>query len=100
MTQQLIEQVTALLFQTGAAHGAYEETELNGVYDDDWHTWYADWALEHGLNQLLHTDFEVSALASLLVEINDAHRQSHSGESWASFTARWLVEKISKLKGD
>lgn len=98
MSQQLIESVTALLFQTGAAHGVYEETQLNGVYDQDWHIWYANWVLEHGLNQLLHTDFEGGVLATLLLEINDAHRHSHSGESWALFTAHWLVEKYQNRK--
>ncbi len=34
-TQQMI---AALPRDTGAAHGAYEERELNGVYDQHWPT--------------------------------------------------------------
>jgi hypothetical protein len=30
-----------LLQETAAAHGEFEKTELNGVYDEDWPTWYA-----------------------------------------------------------
>ncbi|GAB4514876.1 MAG: hypothetical protein OHK0046_17580 [Anaerolineae bacterium] len=90
---QLTEQLTDLLRRTGAAHGVYETNELNGVYDEDWPAWYAAWALENGLNDLLGTGLEAEALASLLVEINNAHRQADTNQSWAQFTAAWLVEK-------
>jgi len=89
----LFEQMKDLLLKTGSAHGVYEEAELHGVYDQDWHLWYAGWALQHGLNDLLQARFDVDTLARLLLEINEAHRQFSHGESWEEFTARWLVEK-------
>jgi hypothetical protein len=87
------QSVEDLLRQTSAAHGVYEETELNGIYDQEWAAWYAAWALEHGLNDLLDSNMNADRLAALLVEINDVHQQANSGENWAQFTARWLVEK-------
>lgn len=87
------EQVETLLRQAGAAHGVYEENELNGVYDQDWAAWYAAWLLEHGLNDLLQTHFETGSFAQTLVELNVAHKQATTGENWAQFTARQLVEQ-------
>lgn len=31
-----------LLTAAAAAHGIHEETELGGVYDENWPEWYAD----------------------------------------------------------
>lgn len=33
--------VLRLLNETAAAHGEYEKTELNGVFDEQWPEWYA-----------------------------------------------------------
>src|SRR5260221_11474975 len=48
-----VEAVSALLSQAEQAHGAYETAELNGVYDQDWPRWYAMYAVEHGLGDLI-----------------------------------------------
>lgn len=85
--------VEGLLRQTGAAHGVYEENELNGVYDQDWAAWYAAWALENGLNDLLNAAWEQPALTARLIDLNEAHKQANTGENWAQFTARHLVEE-------
>jgi len=84
--------VENLLRRTGAAHGVYETTELNGVYDEAWADWYADWALSNGINNLLGTDFTLEQFSRILTEINQAHKQTDRPEDWASFTARLLVE--------
>jgi hypothetical protein len=42
----------ALFRKTEAAHGEYESTQLNGVYDQDWARWYADYALDNGFGAL------------------------------------------------
>jgi len=36
MKDQSEQRLAALLSETGAAHGVYEEGELNGVYDQSW----------------------------------------------------------------
>ena len=51
-----------LLYRTSSAHGEYETTELNGVYDVAWADWYADWAIRNGLNSLIGHEFRRSRL--------------------------------------
>ena len=53
MTTDRIAALEALLAETEAAHGAYETTELNGVYDQEWPRWYAAYAVEHGIGEIL-----------------------------------------------
>lgn len=95
MEAQTIQQIENLLRQAGAAHGVYEENELNGVYDQEWYMWYAAWILENGLNQLLGTAFQTTEFAQILVDLNEAHKQAVSGEDWAQFTARRLHEQYA-----
>ena len=45
--------IEELLKQTSTATGEYETNVLNGVYDQEWAAWYARWAVEHGLNDLV-----------------------------------------------
>jgi hypothetical protein len=42
-------QVESLLIQAEQAHGQYEQTTLNGIYDQDWAIWYANYAINQGL---------------------------------------------------
>lgn len=35
------EVILHLLEEAAAAHGVYETEQLNGVYDEEWPTWYA-----------------------------------------------------------
>jgi hypothetical protein len=87
----------ALLNQTEAAHGVYETTELNGVYDQEWPTWYAAYALDHGLGELLGrpvTALEVEqVLASSWAELQTSNWTSTPAESWAAYTARRMAEQ-------
>jgi hypothetical protein len=36
------EELTSLLKEAEKAHGEYEKTELGGVRDQDWASWYAE----------------------------------------------------------
>ena len=36
------EELTRLLQEAEAAHGAYEKEELGGVRDEQWPAWYAE----------------------------------------------------------
>lgn len=86
-----VQVIAELLSRTGAAHGGYEMTVLNGVYDEAWPDWYAAWAIEHGLNDWLSRSFETQELSQLFYEINEAHKQTDNSLSWAEFTAQKLV---------
>ena len=65
------EAVNALLVQTMEAHGRYEESELNGVYDQEWARWYAAYAVEHGIGSLIGHDVTADQLRQFLSGSND-----------------------------
>lgn len=96
---ELENKIAGLLRRTGNAHGQYESTVLNGVYDVNWAPWYADWAIKNGLNELLGTHFGANALGQLLFEINEDHQREGHGQSWAEFTARRLVQSFASSQG-
>lgn len=81
-----------LLQRTGSAHGEYETTELNGVYDDAWADWYADWAIGKGLNNFLGTSFSTAEFSRVLTDLNEELKKATTEEGWAQFTARRLAE--------
>lgn len=86
----------ALLVQTGKAHGAFEETELQGVYDQEWPRWYATYALEHGLGALVGDDVTVDRLAEFLAGSNVEYEKTEPQlrEPWATYTARRITEEL------
>ena len=87
--------ITALLLETEQAHGAYESTELNGVYDAEWPRWYAAHAVDHGLAQFLGgpvtVDEVADELAAAYAEFDAT--EPKPAEGWATFVARRLVER-------
>ena len=40
------EEMAGLLREAEAAHGVYEREELNGVRDEEWAEWYADYIVD------------------------------------------------------
>jgi hypothetical protein len=91
-----VDALYALLVQTGAAHGTYEETELNGVYDQDWPRWYAGYAIEHGIGDMLGHPVTTDQLAAFLDRSNlDLERiEAERREPWASYTARRIAAEL------
>ena len=90
------EAVNALLLQTEQAHGTYETTELNGVYDQDWPRWYAAYAVEHGIGALVGhpvtTDQVAQFLASTYAEFQQI--EPKPSESWAAYLARRIAAEL------
>jgi hypothetical protein len=91
-----IEALTTLLAQTGAAHGRFEETELNGVYDQEWPRWYAVYAVEHGIGALVGGGVTIDALAAFFASTNvDFERiEPKPSEPWAAYTARRIAADL------
>ena len=85
--------VEALLAETEAAHGNYESTELNGVYDEQWPEWYARYAVEHGIGALLDREISADELARTLSATYQEFQATdpRPTESWQAFIARRLV---------
>lgn len=96
MSASPTEQVNQLLEGAKAAHSEYERTVLNGVYDQDWAAWYAQWIIDHGLNTVLRTTFDAEPLGQLLSDINEAHQQTGRDQPWTAFTADRLVSLASR----
>ena len=91
-----LEAVRALLAETEAAHGLYETTELDGVYDQAWPSWYADYAVEHGIGDLLGQAVTPDALAEFLASAFTDFKENDSQptEGWAEYTARRITTEL------
>lgn len=84
-------ELVALLTRTGDDHFAYELSELNGVYDEDWPTWYAGYVVEHGLSDILGREMTAEMAHRFFVDSYEEYKQEQSTEDWAKYTARkWL----------
>jgi hypothetical protein len=96
MTTDPTEEVIALLAQAEAAHGTYEATELNGVYDQEWAHWYAAYAVEHDIGGLIGHAVATDELARLLARSFDEFQQTEpkASESWAAYTARRITAEL------
>lgn len=88
-----IDDITALLHEAEGAHGIYETTELNGVYDQDWARWYAGYAVDHGLGALLGRDVTADEVATLLASAYADFQGAEPTptETWATYVARRLA---------
>ena len=91
-----VDQIDALLVQAGEAHGRYEETELNGVYDQEWPRWYAAYAVEHGIGDVLGHPVTTDRLAAFLASSNVDLEQIEAEirEPWATYTARRIASEL------
>jgi len=96
MAADRIEAITTLLVQSEEAHGVYERSELDGVYDQDWPRWYAAYAVEHGIGALLGHDVTVDELAAFLASSSAEFQQSEpkSAEPWATYTAGRIAAEL------
>jgi len=96
MATDRIQAIDALLVRAEEAHGVFEATELNGVYDTEWPPWYAAWAVEHGIGALIGRDVSADELAQFLVTTNADFERTVPGhtEPWAGYTARRIAEEL------
>ena len=91
-----IDALERLLDEAETAHGVYETTELDGVYDQAWPSWYAGYAMEHGIGDLLGHPISAETLAELLrrafQDFKDA--EPATAEPWARYTARRIATEL------
>ena len=92
-----IEAIETLLIQAEQAHGAYEMTELNGVYDQDWPRWYAAYAVEHGIGALVGREVTADQMATFLATgyAEFQRIEPKPAEAWAAWVARRLAADLS-----
>ncbi len=96
MAADRVAAIEALLEMAKEAHGVYEETELNGVYDQDWPRWYATYAIDHGIGASIGQDVTIDRLAQFLASTNAEFEQAepNASESWAFYTARRITVEV------
>ena len=96
MTTDRTDDVTALLIATSQAHGRFEEAELGGVYDQEWAAWYAAYAVEHGLGDLLGHPVTAERLGGFLTAtFEDFQRIDPEPDGgWAAYTSARIVAEL------
>jgi hypothetical protein len=96
MTTDRAGALEAILAETETAHGVYEATELNGVYDQDWTSWYARYAVDHGIGGALGRAVTADELARVLANSWDELKRADPKptDSWAVWTARHLASEL------
>ena len=96
MAADRVQAITALLVETGQAHGRYEESELNGVYDQDWPAWYAAYAVDHGMSELIGHPIGAERLAAFFKSTNVEFERADPkpADPWAAYTARRIVAEL------
>ena len=96
MSSERIRALEALLVETENAHGAYETTELNGVYDQEWPRWYAAYATEHGLGEIIGRPVSADELTAFLTRSWSELQQADPtpSEPWTTTFARRMAEEL------
>jgi hypothetical protein len=86
----LIEQISALLHETGETH--HQVFRIVDGADDDWASWYAQWLIELSeLPDLLGTKPVRSELIYLLVSLDKQFAAEDPGEPWETYYARRIL---------
>lgn len=91
--QPTVHQVESLFIQAEQAHGQYEQTILNGIYDQDWASWYATYTIEQGLEKVLNRPVAEERLSQFLSQSYEQYKAEQAQKTWAAFTAQKLVEE-------
>jgi len=69
--------VESLLMQAEQAHGQYEQTVLDGVYDQDWAIWYANFVIDQGIEKVLGRSFSGERLSQFSARVMSSIKQSN-----------------------
>lgn len=84
-------QIVELLNETSKAHYKYEQDILNGVFDDEWANWYAEYLVHNGLNELLKEPMKEEELTQNLIDWNEQFENSPDHKNWSEFNATKFV---------
>lgn len=96
MEEDRVQAIDHLLTDAEKAHAVYEATELNGVYDTKWPTWYAKHVVEHGLAAVLGREVSVPQVADLLATAYAEFEQidPKATERWSVHVARRIAAEL------
>ncbi len=85
--QERRDELVRRLEAAGSAHGEYETKSLNGVYDQQWADWYAQYLIENGWNDQFSQKWTAPQLAEALRQADTNHRTDPSKPAWSKFYA-------------
>jgi hypothetical protein len=94
MIETTTAQIEALLIQAEQAHGQYERTVLHGVYDQNWASWYANYAIDQGIGQYLNRQLSTEQLSQFFSQSYSQYQAESSQQIWAAYTAQKLVKEL------
>jgi hypothetical protein len=96
MTTDRVRAIEALLTETEEAHGAYERAELDGVYDQEWPAWYARYAIDHGIGELVGHPVSSDELAQFLTTTWERAQQADPkpADPWSAYMARQIAAAL------
>lgn len=94
MAADRIGAVRALLEATRQAHGAFEQTELQGVHDKKWAHWYAEYAVKHGMCNVVGHSLTTDQIERFFAESNGDFERVDPAEPWATYTARRITSEL------
>jgi hypothetical protein len=96
MTDERAALIQALLGDAESAHATYETTELHGEYDREWASWYARYAVDHGIGPMLGHDVSADQLGRFLSESFAAYEQLDPPPAggWAAYLARRIAAEL------
>ena len=94
MALDRVDEIAHLLEQAGQAHGKYEQTELKGVYDQNWALWYAGYVVEQGVSALIGHAVTVDQVARFFTDTYADFQKANSREPWAAYTARRMHAEL------
>lgn len=96
MSVDRVQAIDDLLVRAESAHGVYERTELDGVYDEDWPRWYAGFAVENGIGSLVGRELAADELAVFLERTYAELERTDPkpDEPWSTHTARRIATEL------
>ena len=89
-----VRQVSNLLQMVEHAHYTYEISVLHGKRDENWHEWYAEYLIGHGLDRILEDMLSVERLARFLATMDEVRKGSSALMEWSDGTARRMVDTL------
>jgi hypothetical protein len=95
-SEEQTDALAALLAEAETAHGAYEASELNGVYDEQWPAWYAAYVVDHGIGAVLGRDVSSDEMAQFLSTAWQEYQAMDPppAEPWGRFLARQIAGRL------
>lgn len=90
------EMVAELLREAEQHHAVYEATELKGEYDRDWPHWYATYAIEHGLDEVLGRPTPLDRVGPFLARAYADYEalDPKPAEGWSGYVGRRLADEL------